>query len=135
MPSPERRSCTSMFLRNPVGTRIRIFYAILVIRASCGLGTQGERNTSADIIGHFLGNHFRIDGTPVPLMFVGDIEPSDTVEDNGLDFDACGAVLVPYTLHPEIDIHILAIIVDEVAFGCGEREVEAISRCRFPVFR
>lgn len=102
-----------MLLRCFLGVDEGIFDAISVSRTTERLGTESEWDAGTEIIGHFLCDHLGIDGTPVPLMLVRHVEPSNAVEDDGLDLDASGTVLVPDTLDPKIDVDVLFVVVDE----------------------
>jgi len=83
-----------------LSTGVRILDAVSVAWTTQDLRAESEGDTGADVVGHFLRYHFRVYGTPVPLVLVGCVEPSNAIQDDGLDFDAGGAVLIPNTLDP-----------------------------------
>lgn len=100
-----------------------------------GFGAEGEGDGGADIVGHFLEDHVGVDGAPVPVGLVGGAEVGDAGEDERLDFDAGGAVLVPDGRDPEVEVEVVAGGVDEGGGGRAGRggEVEGGGRGGVPV--
>ena len=93
--------------------QVRILDAIAVAGPTKDFGAKGKGDGAADVISHFLGDHAGIDGAPVPLVLVGHVEPGDAVEDDGLNLDAGGAVLVPDGLNPEVEVDVVAVFIYE----------------------
>lgn len=122
-----------MLLRKLLRASVRIFDTVSVTRSARRFGAESERDTSADVVDHLLRHHPGIHGAPVPLMLVGRTEPSDTVEDDGLDLDASGAILVPYALHPEVDVVLHSVVVDEFFLVEGGGVVEVSGGSGFPI--
>jgi len=134
MPPSKRRSCSTMFFRGFLVANVWIFNAISVARPAKGLRTKSEGNVGTDIVNHFLSDHAGVDGTPVPLVFVGHVEPGDAVENDGLDLGASGAILIPDALYPQVDVDVIPVIVDKGRLGnITEWIVEAVSWGQLPL--
>lgn len=67
-------------------------------------------------------------------MLVGHVEPDYAVEDDGLDFDTGGAILIPDALDPEIDVDVFLVVVDEGCLGSVCGIFEAVGGLRIPLF-
>ena len=102
-----------MFLGGFLTSDIWELDAVSVARPTGRLGAKGEGNTPADVVSHLLGDHLCIYRTPVPLMLVRCVEPTDAVKDDGLNLDPGGPVLVPDTLDPQVKVDVHLIIVDK----------------------
>ena len=107
---------------------VREFITVSIARPTRRLRTESERHARANVISHFLRDHFGVDGAPVPLVLVGHIEPGYAVEDDGLGFDAGGTVLVPYTLDPEVDVNVFLVVIDEGCLGGLCRIIKPVGR-------
>ena len=100
MPAAKSGSRSTVLLGDSLRADVRKLDTISVTGATKGFGTESKGNTSADAVCHLLGYHIGVDPAPVPLVLVGRSKPGDAVQDDGLDFDPGGAVLVPDTFNP-----------------------------------
>ncbi len=136
VPAAEGGGGAAVVLGHLARAAVRVLDALSVAGAAERLGAEGKRDRGADVVDHFLRDHLGVHDAPVPLVFERLAEPGDAVEDDGLHFDAGGAVGVPDGLDPEVEVEILAVFVDVgvAGDGCGW-EVEVIGRGPHPFFR
>ena len=98
---------------------VRVFDSISVPRTAHRLCAESKWHGSAHVVDHFLRYHLGVYGAPVPLLFELRAEPVDAVDDYRLHFHAGGAVGVPDGCDPEVDVDILAVLVDVGVTGEG----------------